>query len=117
MNKYKVGDTVHVIECGHLARRHETPKHYDSIITKVGRKYFYLNVGYSDDVAFHIDNGQQKTEYCEYYRVCESEQAFIDETEINNIYDKLRNNFSHYGRCKFSLAQLKAVAEILDLEG
>lgn len=117
MKKYKVGDTVHVIECGNLRRRSGIVEHYDSNITKVGRKYFYLNVGYGDDVAFNIDNGRHKTEYCENFRIVESEKIYLEETEVKKINEMIRNNFSHYGRCKFSLTQLKAVAEILELEG
>lgn len=117
MKKYKVGDTVHVVECGNLTRRHETARHYDKTITKVGRKYFYLDVGYGGNTAFHIDDGWQKSNYSSNYFVCESEQAYLDSLEANKINAIIRDNFSHYGRCKYSLAQLQAVAEILELEG
>ena len=117
MNKYKVGDTVHVVECGNQVRRGEKPDHYDATITRVGRKYFYIGAKYGVDTAFKIDCGRQKTEYCENFRIVESEKIYLEETEVKKINEIIRNNFSHYGRCKYSLAQLKAVAEILELEG
>ena len=117
MKKYKVGDTVHVVECGNLDHRRINSKHYDATITKVGRKYFYIDGGYRDLIGFHLDSGRHKTEFCENYRIVESEESYLDEKEANLINRKIISNMSNYGVCKFSLAQLKAVAEILELEG
>ena len=117
MSKYKVGDTVHVVECGDLDHRRSNPKHYDREVVKVGRKYFYIEGGYSDLIGFEIDGYRHKTEFCENYRIVESEGKYLDEKEANLINRKIISNMSNYGVCKFSLAQLKAVAEILELEG
>jgi len=115
MNKYKVGDTVHVVECGNLNRGGVNPDHYDKTITKVGRKYFYINHRYGDDIAFEIDSGRQKTEYCENFRIVESEQSYLEEDAVKKIADRIGAKFN-YGCTRYSLTQLKAVAEILEME-
>ena len=117
MKKYKVGDTVHVVECGNLSRRNENPKHYDIGIVKLGRKYFYIDKNYGGKhLAFEIDGGRQKTEYTPNFRIVDSEQSYLEESEVRKIAGKIKGRFE-YGCTKYSLSQLKAVAEILDLEG
>jgi hypothetical protein len=116
MKKYKVGDTVHVVECGNSISRGVEPKHFDKRVIRVGRKYFYIRIN-SWESAYHIDNGRQKTDYSVFYRIVESEKAYLEEKEAGLINSKIINNMNPYGVCKYSLTQLKAVSEILELEG
>lgn len=117
MKKYKVGDTVHVVEQGNLVRRNNAINHYDANVIKVGRKYFYLNVGYhyGDGVPFNIDDGSQKSNYSS-YRIVDSEQSYLEEKESEQILSKLRGLFSGYGAPKYSLSKLKEVAAILEID-
>jgi hypothetical protein len=115
MKKYKVGDTVHVVECGNLCRRDNAANHYDRKVTKVGRKYFYIDKHYGEDVAFHIDSGYQKTEYSPNFRIVESEQSFLEESAARELSIKLSGHFGH-GPARHSLSKLKKVAAILELD-
>ena len=115
MKKYKVGDIVHVVECGNLCSRDDAAKHYDRKVIKVGRKYFYIDKRYGEDIAFHIDSGDQKTEYSANFRIVESEQSFLEERAARELSEKLRGHFG-YGPARHSLSKLKEVAVILDID-
>ena len=111
MEKPKVGDKMFVVDVGNRAR-YGGAEHRE--VLRVGRKYFYLNI--HGETKFDIETRTQITVYSEDYQDYDSEQQYLDDTEKYNIERSLSDIFRYAGHDKYSLSNLRKVAEILKLE-
>ena len=115
MNKPKVGDVLWC-EPGINSRGQDG---FLSPVTKVGRKYFTLNVaqtaGYVNDVQFHLDTFRQKTEYADDYKLYSDEQEYRDHAEAIRLHSAIRDQFTSFRATNFMLGQLRQVAKILGM--
>jgi len=102
--KPKVGDKLFLLVSGWNTTR-ETR---EAEVTKVGRKYFIC-----DEIEFHIDNWQQKTEFIPRYRLYRNRQEWADEKRMDELTDKIKKRFSPYGNMDLTLNQLEAIAQII----
>jgi len=116
-SKPAVGQNVFSLNIGNDARNREqelTPM----VITKVGRKYFTAQrpddtIGYSGK-QYHLDTWIEKTEFCANSRIFVTEQEWLDEQEINQINEEMKNLFSYRSTQPLSLAALHAIQKIIE---
>jgi len=118
MNKPEVGQTIYSLNIGNAARWTEQ-KLTPVVVTKVGRKYFYISdPDKTDDVQLfekvHLSNWVQATDYSECFRLYETVQAYSDEKERKEIIKIIRKSFDLYKKQKFTLEQLRAIREIIE---
>ena len=113
--KPTVGQTLYRLLMNNRARRGIKPELTPVLVTSVGRKYFTAKSkdGYQFETKFHLSNGFEASDYSPGYRVYESEQEYLDDVELERLANNLREAFSGYGKTKFTLEQLRAVAAIL----
>lgn len=112
--KPKLGDTLYAVDCGNLARGCTEPNARWGDVCKVGRLYFYVDVGRFDPIAFYIDTWQEKTEYSANFRLYESDTAYHESKEVTKWVRAISDAF-RYGKPDASLADYKAAAEILGI--
>ena len=109
MRKLKVGDKLFLVyknKAGHTCK-----------VTKIGRKYFYIDRNFGHEMPFCREDWQEKTDYTSDYKLYGSEQEWKDDTEWHKLWSKLYGIFSSgaYRREKsFPLEELRKVDEILD---
>jgi len=117
MNKPKVGQTVYRLNIGNAAR-HQEQKLTPVVVSKVGRKYFYAGTDTQRTDfhnQYHLDNGIENCgEYSSNYCIYETRQEWEDEKEQRKLFDKMRGQFSGYGRPKLTLSQLRKIDEIVE---
>ena len=115
MKKPIVGQTLFLMPLGNQARR--SKKLQPVKVFSVGSKYFKVkNEQYGWVVSFHIGNWREVTNYSANWQAFESEQEIIDLLQSAELYTKIRNAFSYGSSTKYTLAQLKQVAEIVNLQ-
>jgi len=112
MEKPKVGDKMFVVDVGNRAR-YGGAEHRE--VMRVGRKYFYLNI--RGETKFDIETRTQITVYSKDYQVYDSEQQYLDYNEKYKIEKELSEALRYAGHNKYSLSDIRKVAEILKLEG
>jgi hypothetical protein len=113
MDKRKpiVGETLYSLNIGNAARGCEqvlTPV----IVEKVGNKYFSCHNGYYSR-KYNISNWMEYSQYMPNSILYEKEQDWLDKKEAEEIFRKLRELFTSYGKINFTLEQLRKVQEIL----
>ena len=123
---YKVGDkVVMAIEEGSNASRRikislktKSDWIFPVEVIKVGRKY--ITVRKPSGIEFKFDINDEYREVYEWggadYRLYPTENAVIEKFLANALHNKIRSAFSDYGETRYSLSQLKAIAEILNIE-
>lgn len=87
---------------------------YEATVSKVGRKYFELEDGFRE--KYDLENGRQVLDSSYVKKVYLTFQEITDKHERDKLYSTLRAKFSDYGTPKYSLEQLRKVAEILNIE-
>ena len=115
MKKPTVGQILFLMPRGNQVRRNLEIRQCK--VLSVGTKYF--NVGlyeFGREITFHIDSWVQSTNSTADWQVFESEQAIIDLQQSDELYTKIRNALGYGGASNYTLAQLKQVAEILNLQ-
>ena len=93
--------------------------HWDCIVTKVGRKYFYLRECIEDwrEIAFCIDTWEEHTDYNPRYRVFSTRGEWEDYKEVKAYVAAFRERFKYsWSGTSLTLPQLKAAAKILNLK-
>lgn len=109
MRKIKVGDDLflaHKHDRGHLCK-----------VTKIGRKYIYVNCNFGIEKAFYREDWREKTDYTSEYKLYRSKQEWEDDKEWHKLWGKLYCIFSSYtyrNNKSFPLEQLRKVDKILD---
>ena len=119
MRKLKVGETLFLVTLGNKARWDEG-KPTNCIVTKVGRKYFYIKKQLDSwyEIQFYIKNWKDKVEYGSHdYAIYENRQAWESENKVEAYRRAFRRTFDRiYSNNTFSLDQLTKAAEILGIK-
>ena len=113
MRKPKVGETLFIVDVGNRARN--GGKQRECTVTKVGRKYFYVEISNYWKVPFHIETWWEKTEYTADFAVYESKEEWEAEKKFRECLNKLRQYFSPY-TINITPDQVKQIIKILDIE-
>jgi hypothetical protein len=113
----KVGATVFVKKTGDNARHYRNNNLEIPVdeyrISKIGRKYFYLD-GYLKDVKFCIENHVEVTQFSSGYKAYFSLQAIEDEKEYRKKASDISSLFNGYGgMLKASLEDLRVAHSAL----
>ena len=104
-----VGQTVWCLE---LDRRSNDVSLKETKITKIGKKYFEIELGRR--CRFFIDSlKHDNSGYPSRYMIYLSKEQYENEVEVNEIYSKLRNIFSGYGNPTIELSKLRQIISIL----
>jgi hypothetical protein len=110
----KVGDKVYLVpmERSNAARRYKEP--IEAVVTKIGNKYYYANVGYGNDRKINkenniVDNGIYSSEFIAYFDLTE----VIKEKEIDEMLKEIRVNIGDYGKSNLTNKQIEQIYEII----
>jgi hypothetical protein len=115
MKKPTVGQTLFLMPQGNQLRRNSQIK--QGKVLSVGSKYFKVALfEFGREITFHIGSWIQSTDSTADWQAFESEQEIIDLLQSAELYTKIRNAFSYGSSTKYTLAQLKQVAEIVNLQ-
>ena len=109
MKKPKVGQTLYSLNIGNAARgvgQKLTP----TVVTKVGKKYFYCANGR----RYFFDSWREQTIYCSNSQLYETPQKWEDEKEVDRITIFISDCFD-YGsnRKNMSLDKLQKIEKII----
>jgi hypothetical protein len=115
----KVGDTVYLERAGNNARYEQGIVPH--VIMKIGKKYFYVSPPGREKseifwIKFYNDSKRQVTNYTANWEFHETEQSYIDQVRKNQLVEKIRSSFGHWGEIKFSLEKLERINAILEEE-
>jgi len=85
-------------------------------ITKIGRKYFYVNNKEDSfwELKFDKEDNRQTSNYGCKWSLYFSIQEILDEEESDKINRELRKVFNSYGRLNLNLNKLKRIQEIIN---
>ena len=115
MRKPKKGEILFLVE----EKRRQAFSHWDCIVTKVGRKYFYVKEGIEDwrEIVFCIDTWEEHTEFNSDYRVFSNRGEWEDHREAEVYVAAFRERFKYsWSGTSLTLSQLKEAAKILNIE-
>lgn len=126
MNKedIKVGRKVGIKTVGN-ASRYKGSEYYEGIITKVGRKYFYVTIpgkqyihgtNIEDGIPFKLETFFQKTDYSAIFEVYPDLQTAKESEQIKTVIAKIREGLSYGSWRDYTLDDMKKVADILNIE-
>lgn len=106
----KAGDSVFVV----TGLAHQ----YDGIVSKIGRKYFYVCVGSGELRKFDIETMLESCNFrpakC-YLSRADYEQKVFELNQREDCLRQLRNVFYYkIGQCNISTEKLKRICAILD---
>ena len=113
--KPKVGDEVCVVATGNRARRGVV--HWLGAVTKVGRKYFYVDFeeAYQEPLPVSIETWREKTDYSANYLIYRSLKEWADTKEGAKWIMLIRRELDrHWGR-RWSVIQLREAGKALGL--
>jgi hypothetical protein len=118
MQKPTVGQKVFMLNIGN--NTHRTPSVLKpAIVKKVGREYFYavMEEYESSDhmqVKFRISDGLHHSNFSPGYRIIESEQAWLDEREKEELHSLCKRQFDAY-RATLDLDTLRKIKALLPI--
>lgn len=115
----KVGNTVLLVEEGINVRHGGEPRRKVVPITKVGRKYFYVDGIYGGDVIFFIDSLRENYEGpCSNYNMYKDEEEYQECVKLREARkefgDKFMNNLYRRFHESLNLSQLERITEIIE---
>jgi len=111
----KEGQKVWTLNVGNAARRVKSEL-TERVVSKVGRKYFYIEVGYRS-VKFYIDTLIECSDYTSDYAVYLDPQEYYDEVIKRELLSKIKPMiFPQYGKSSVKIEHVKKIAEILGVE-
>jgi len=108
--KLSVGQEVYLLE-SLLYRKKNREDLIKTEITKVGRKYFYIQ---NSDSKFSIDTLREVNNINYQGRVYLTEQEHKDNLEHKSLYEKVTNSFRGYHRVELNLSQLRRINAIIE---
>jgi hypothetical protein len=118
----KVGQKVYVID-RHYRRGKADPPLKEAVVSKVGRKYFYVDITSWRTERFRLnDLSYDDTEYVSHMSLYLSRQDYIDECQYDHLFGEIRNRFMRMmsSGCDLDgtvdLDQLRKIAAILGIE-
>jgi hypothetical protein len=119
MEKFEIGQTVHVLGSMNSARRDEDRPWGTATIARVGRKYVYADVnGWGRESKFDPETGVEVTDYSGSARrifTDEGKARFLRGTEIRSGLIG-RHRVTDLSRGGYSLETLEAVLALLDAD-
>lgn len=109
----KAGDTVYLNPMGN-ARRFRGGDAIETKITKVARKYFYVD--YYDN-RFLIENMKHDNgDYSSQYECFLSEKEIQEHKERNKLSDEIKRKLrEHYGVLSYPIEDLREIARLLQV--
>lgn len=115
MNKLEVGQVIWTLNVGNAARRCGQEL-TERVITKVGRKYFYIEV-FRRKVKFEIETLEECSDYTSDYKVYINKQDYFNEIKKRELLTGIRGILTpQFGVSKVSLDTVISVAKILGLD-
>lgn len=116
MKAPKVGQVIYSLNVGNTTR-HREQKLTPVTVTKVGRKYFYIEEDWRS-AKFYIRDWREFTEYVSRHRLYESPKEWEDEKEITDICREIAKAFEYGGNRKgLSLLALRSIKRFIDNTG
>lgn len=110
MRKPNIGDELFLV---HNVRPH-VQQTYKVTVTKVGRKYFYVEL-YGWEYPFKLDTWRYHTDFDRWqYVLYENQQDYLDEVELENLKDSFRKAFAFGSNKKITLNQARRIGAILE---
>jgi hypothetical protein len=111
----KTGDIVYLEPINNAARR-GNKELLERVVKTVGQKYIHVWDGQREFsiTKFHKDGLRQVTDYASDWRLWLSKQDYLDNVEHGTLSSKIRGKFDTYGRVKLTLAQLRAINDIIE---
>lgn len=112
---FKVGDTVTLVKRTH--RRYEPEAKVETTVTKVGRKYFWVEAAYPYQ-KFHLDSGTEVSNFSAacYVTTPERDAAETHRAELIASLGELGVKFDWHSR-KLSSKTLEILLEAVSAEG
>lgn len=117
--KPNVGDELYAVGPFDNPYRLKKYPHGICVVSKVGRKYFTVNMLYRNgsnraiEVQFQLHDWVEKTNHNPSYRLWSSKQAWLDFRERNTWVKIFRDSFGSHPKPGFSLEQLRAAGSAL----
>jgi len=109
-----VGEVLYSLNVGNSARRCEQALRAVTV-SKVGRKYFYVDNGSWYKEQFYIDTWEEKTEYAATVKLYETEREWLDEKEAREICTLINNSFVYSRPTRdATLDQLRRIKNIIE---
>ena len=110
MNKLTVGQTI--FYQGGLGRSRSDKELKETVITKVGRKYFELESLYR--CKFDINTLDEVSEFSSSIKLYLSKEAYDDEVKSNKLIRDIRDKLGSYGSTNIPLFKLEMIMNILE---
>ena len=115
MEQLTVGKKVYLKPAGNNAR-YGKKEPVESVIEKVGRKYFYVlpvdNERYA--VKFYLSNLREVTDYSPGWEFYFSLQEILDDQERHKLSKEIHEIFDYHPRRRLTLDQLRRIKAIID---
>lgn len=80
-------------------------------VTKVGRKYFYVEP--LTENKFSLDTLEEVSDYAEDYKVYFTEQEILDGRERDKLYSEIGMKFGTFSNKDLTITQLRRIKEII----
>ena len=115
MSKPKVGDIIYSLNVGNAARNREQ-KLTPVTVSKVGRKYFYIKVGWRM-MKYCLDSWSESCDYSVTTKLYKTEQQWLDESEIGKTCKFIYESFEwSKNKSNLSLDALREIRRIIEEE-
>lgn len=112
MRKPIVGKTLFIVDVGNRARYGGKR---ECTVTKVGRKYFYVEIDSYFEVQFYIKTWAQKNNSIADFAVYENKEEWEAEKKLDKYSQKLRQYFDGF-QTNIMFDQAKQIIKILNIE-
>lgn len=84
----------------------------ETVITKVGRKYFELEATYRS--KFDVNTLDEVSEFSSSIKIYLSKEAYDDEVKSNKLIHDIRGKLGSYGSTNIPLFKLEMIMNILE---
>lgn len=84
----------------------------ETVITKVGRKYFELEATYRS--KFDVNTLDEVSEFSSSIKIYLSKEAYDDEVKSNKLIRDIRDKLGSYGSTNIPLFKLEMIMNILE---
>ena len=113
MKKFEVGQSIYLKPVGNDFRNQTID--VNSVekckIAKIGRKYFYVDCGYGDQIKFTLDDMREFSEYSASWEAYHSLQDIFDEENKKTMCKDISCCFT-YNSSSLNFDQVKRIHEI-----
>jgi len=109
-----VGETLFSVNTGNACNQFRPQTITPVIVHSVGRKYFFAGPNSNYTVRYHVDSWSQKTEYMATSKLYETEQAYEDDKEANQLERKIKDDFGSFITMNLPLTALRTIDRIIE---